>query len=118
MGTGVTSVLLNRLPYNGHWLYWLSVIIFAFNTTLFCIASIVSVIRYIAWPSVWSIMIRDPHHSLFLGALPIGFTTVINMVIYVCVPAWGQWTVTMAWVLWIIDSIGAIVVTFLVPYTT
>jgi tellurite resistance protein TehA-like permease len=118
MGTGVTSVLLNRLPYNSHWLYWFSVAVFALNTALFFIALMISVIRYIAWPNVWSIMIRDPHHSLFLGALPIGFTTVINMVVFVCVPAWGQWAVTMAWVLWIIDSIVAIIITFLVPYST
>ncbi|KAF2017573.1 C4-dicarboxylate transporter/malic acid transport protein [Aaosphaeria arxii CBS 175.79] len=118
MGTGVVATLLNRLPYNGSWLYYLSIVVFVLNAVLFCVALILSVIRYWMWPRIWTIMSRDRHHSLFLGALPIGFTTLINMLLYVCVPAWGTWVATLAWVLWIIDSIVALFVTFLVPYIT
>src|SRR5437763_1085061 len=35
MGTGIVSVLLYELPYNGRWLYWLSVITFCLNICLF-----------------------------------------------------------------------------------
>ncbi|PON20639.1 sulfite transporter Ssu1 [Trichoderma gamsii] len=28
MGTGIVSILLHNLPYNGTWLYWVSVIFF------------------------------------------------------------------------------------------
>ncbi|KGO69107.1 C4-dicarboxylate transporter/malic acid transport protein [Penicillium italicum] len=36
MGTGITSILLNTLPYNGRWLYWISIVIFCLNIFLFC----------------------------------------------------------------------------------
>jgi hypothetical protein len=59
----------------------------------------------------------DPQHSLFLGAVPIGFTTIINMFVYVYVPAWGDWAPIFAWVLWMVVSIVALTTTFLVRYT-
>jgi hypothetical protein len=35
-------------------------------------------------------MIRHPTQSLFLGTFPMGLATIINMVVFVCVPAWGD----------------------------
>ena len=37
MGTGIVSILLNGIPYNGSWSYWLSIIVFALNVLLFAI---------------------------------------------------------------------------------
>lgn len=116
MGTGVVASLLNQLPYNGTWLYWISVVVFALNTFLFAAALIISSVRYIMWPKVWSIMIRDPHHSLFLGAVPIGFATIINMFFYVCVPAWGRWALHFGWGLWILDALAAVGTALLIPF--
>lgn len=67
MGTGIVSVLLHNLPYNGRWLYWISVVIFAVNVFLFCIFTIISVLRYSIFKGLWSCMIRHPVQSLFLG---------------------------------------------------
>ncbi|KAE8367478.1 voltage-dependent anion channel [Aspergillus caelatus] len=117
MGTGITSVLLNRVPYNGAWLFWLSVIVYVLNVTLFAMAVMISVVRYAVWPRAWSIMLCDPQHSLFLAAIPISFATVIDMFIYVCIPYWGTWAPIFAWACWILDSILALVVTVLVPHT-
>lgn len=38
-------------------------------------------------------MIRHPAQSLFLGTFPMGLATIINMIVFVCVPAWGGWVV-------------------------
>lgn len=35
MGTGIVSTLLSVLPYNGRWLRWISIMIFALNVFLF-----------------------------------------------------------------------------------
>ena len=71
MGTGIVSILLYELPYNGKWLYWLSVITFCLNIFLFLLASFISLLRYIMWPEMWTIMMDHPNQSLFLAAVPM-----------------------------------------------
>ena len=95
MGTGIVSILLHNLPYNGIWLYWISVIIFALNVFLFSCFLLVSILRYTIYPEIWFAMIRHPAQSLFLGTFPMGLATIVNMTVFVCVPAWGPWTITL-----------------------
>lgn len=93
MGTGIVSILLHNLPYNGIWLYWISVVIFALNVFLFNVFLIISILRYTFYPQIWFVMICHPTQSLFLGTFPMGLATIINMVVFVCVPTWGTWAV-------------------------
>jgi tellurite resistance protein TehA-like permease len=88
MGTGIVSILLHNLPYNGRWLYWISIVIFCLNVALFITFLCISILRYILYPAIWKAMIRHPVQSLFLGTFPMGFATIVNMVVFVCVPAW------------------------------
>jgi tellurite resistance protein TehA-like permease len=67
MGTGIVSILLHNLPYNGRWLYWISVVVFALNIFLFLCFTIISVARYTLFPGVWSAMVNHPVQSMFLG---------------------------------------------------
>lgn len=60
---------------------------------------------------VWRVMVADRTNSLFLGCFPIGFATLIEAWIFLCVPYWGPWAVTFAWVCWMIDSIVSVAVT-------
>jgi tellurite resistance protein TehA-like permease len=41
----------------------------------------------------------------------MGFATIIEMFIFVCVPAWGDWAPYFAFAMWIIDAIFAVAVT-------
>jgi tellurite resistance protein TehA-like permease len=93
MGTGIVSILLHNLPYNGIWLYWISVVIFALNVLLFTLFLVISILRYTLYPRTWSVMIRHPAQSLFLGTVPMGLAIIVNMIVFVCVPAWGTWAV-------------------------
>ncbi|KAI7244394.1 putative C4-dicarboxylate transporter/malic acid transport protein [Hortaea werneckii] len=104
MGTGITSILLHNLPYNGVWLHDISYILFALNVLLFTIFSLISVLRYTLYPEIWHAMIQHPAQSLFIGTFPMGLATIVNMVAFVCVPAWGGATWKLAWALWWIDS--------------
>jgi tellurite resistance protein TehA-like permease len=112
MSTGVVSILLHELPYNGHWLRIISTIFFVLNVVLYVLFLAISCLRYAMWPEMFPAMIRHPQQSLFLGAFPVGLATIIDMVVLVCVPAWGQGMVTLAWVLWWIDGVIALVVCF------
>ncbi|KAF2435983.1 C4-dicarboxylate transporter/malic acid transport protein-like protein [Tothia fuscella] len=111
MGTGIVSILLNFIPFHSHWLYILSIIFFILNTILFTLAFLTSLARYTLYPEIWSVMIRDPANSLFLGTIPMGFATLIEMWIFVCVPIWGDWAKTVAWALWMVDTVAAVWVT-------
>lgn len=95
MGTGIVSILLHNLPYNGVWLYWISVIFFVLNLALFVLFTFISALRYFAYPGLFMTMIRHPAVPLLLGAFPIALCTIIEMIVLVCVPAWGNWAVTL-----------------------
>ncbi|KAJ9485081.1 hypothetical protein VN97_g8275 [Penicillium thymicola] len=116
MGTGITSILLNTLPYNGRWLYWISVVIFCLNIVLFVIFFSITILRYVLYPKIFYLMVTHPTQSLFLGTLPMGFATIINMICYVCVPVWGDWVVYFAWALWIADVVVSIMTCFGIPF--
>ncbi|KAK0120415.1 hypothetical protein ONS96_010631 [Cadophora gregata f. sp. sojae] len=106
MGTGIVSILLHNLPYNGRWLYWISVVIFCLNVALFTTFLCISIVGYTLYPAIWRAMIRHPAQSLFLGTFPMGFATIVNMVVFVCVPAWGYRAAQLAWALWWIDAMS------------
>ncbi|KAL2038915.1 hypothetical protein N7G274_008255 [Stereocaulon virgatum] len=116
MGTGIVSILLHNLPYNGIWLYWISIIIFALNVFLFSVFLLISILRYTIYPEIWFAMIRHPAQSLFLGTFPMGLATIVNMTVFVCVPAWGPWAITLAWTLWWIDVVIAVFTCFYLPF--
>lgn len=116
MGTGIVSILLHNLPYNGVWLYWLSVVFFVFNIILFITFSCISLLRYTMYPVIWEAMLRHPTQSLFLGCFPMGLATICNMVVFVCVPAWGPRAITLAWTIWWIDAVLSLAVCFYLPF--
>lgn len=116
MGTGIVSILLNTLPYNSDWLYWISIVIFALNVLLFAAGCIISLLRYTLYPEIFKAMILHPVQSMFLGTFPMGFATIINMFCFVCVPIWGDWARQFAWGMWIIDAIVSVVTALSLPF--
>ncbi|KAF7189677.1 Sulfite efflux pump SSU1 [Pseudocercospora fuligena] len=116
MGTGITSILLHNLPYNVEWLQYISYIIFALNVLLFVIFLSTSILRYVLYPKIWSAMIRHPAQSLFLGTLPMGLATIINMVVFVCVPKFGGDFWKLAWPLWWIDAAISLACCLYLPF--
>ncbi|KAF4978697.1 hypothetical protein FZEAL_4966 [Fusarium zealandicum] len=117
MGTGITSILLHNLPYNGRWLYWISVAVFCVNVALFVLFTCISILRYAMFRGVWTETLRTPAQAVFLGTFPMGLATIINMIVFVCVPAWGDRAATLAWALWWIDVVFAMACNFYIPHT-
>ncbi|OJJ50097.1 hypothetical protein ASPZODRAFT_128703 [Penicilliopsis zonata CBS 506.65] len=116
MGTGIVSLLLNSLPYNARWLYWISVVIFALNVLLFTVGVALSALRYILYPQIFRVMITHPVQSLFLGTIPMGLATIINMFCDVCVPSWGDGAAYFAWALWILDALLSVFTATVLPF--
>jgi len=115
MGTGIVSLLLHNLPYNGVWLYWLSIAIFTLNVLLFIAGSIITILRYTLYPEIFLAMIKHPVQSMFIGTFPMGLATIVNMICLVCVP-WGQWVGYFAWGLWIFDAAVSVTVAMSLPF--
>lgn len=67
MGTGITSILLHNLPYNGQWLFYVSVVIFCLNIVIFVLFSCISIARYTVFRGSWSSTLRHPAQAVFLG---------------------------------------------------
>lgn len=108
MGTGIVSILLHNLPYNATWLQYISYVFFGLNVLLFTVFMGISIARYTLYPEIWGAMVSHPAQSLFLGCMPMGFATIINMMVFCCRP-WGDWVIYLAWAFWWVDvwlSIG------------
>ncbi|EHK18278.1 uncharacterized protein TRIVIDRAFT_158830 [Trichoderma virens Gv29-8] len=116
MGTGIVSILLHNLPYNGAWLHYISIIFFVLNLALFVLFTFISALRYLIYPGLFMTMIRHPAVPLLLGAFPIALSTIVEMIVLVCVPAWGSWAITLAWTLWWIDAAISIIITYAIPF--
>ena len=111
MGTGIVANLLATIPFKTDFLYYASIVFFILNTILFAMALVISVLRYSLYPEIWSVMIRDPTNSLFLATCPMGFATLIEMWVFICVPIWGDWAKTFVWAMWIVDVVAAALAT-------
>ncbi|UZP44758.1 hypothetical protein NXS19_012570 [Fusarium pseudograminearum] len=116
MGTGITSILLHNLPYQGRWLFYISVIIFCLNIAIFTLFSCISIVRYTYFRGIWSSTLRHPGQAVFLGTIPVGLATIINMIVFVCVPTWGDKVAHLAWALWWIDIVMAISCNLYIPH--
>ena len=49
-------------------------------------------------------MLRHPSQAFFLGTFSMGFATIVNMVAFVGIPAFGHNFVILSWVLWWLDA--------------
>ena len=116
MSTGVTSILLHQLPYNGSWLRIISTVFFVLNLFLFLLFTFITCLRYTLYPRIFPAVLRHPHQSLFLATFPVGLATLINMIVLVCAPVWGHGWAIFAWVLWWIDSVMALIACFHLMY--
>jgi tellurite resistance protein TehA-like permease len=116
MGTGAVSTLLYEIPYTAHWLHILSTIAFVLNIVLWLSFLAISCLRYALYPELLGVLLRSPTQRLFLGTIPTGLGTIINMIVLICVPAWGQGMAILAWVLWWINSVVAVFLCFYLTF--
>ncbi|KAI0661331.1 voltage-dependent anion channel-domain-containing protein [Cubamyces menziesii] len=83
MGTGSISILFNNSPYarDSPVVEALVYIFFFLNLVLFVIFNALTIARYIMFPDIWSMMIHHPIQSLFVGAYPMGLSTLLNIAV-------------------------------------
>ncbi|KAE8315788.1 voltage-dependent anion channel-domain-containing protein [Aspergillus transmontanensis] len=94
----------------------ISVVVFAFNVLLLAIGYLITALRYSLYPEIFTVMITHPVQSMFLGAIPMSFATIVNMFCFVCVPAWGEWAKNFAWGMWIFDAVLSVITALSLPF--
>ncbi|GMK54788.1 hypothetical protein CspeluHIS016_0113740 [Cutaneotrichosporon spelunceum] len=107
MGTGITSILLFNFPYGARGLEYAGTAVFVLNVVLFVLLSIATIARYILFP-VWVTVANHKVAGMFWGCMPMGLATIVNMVCFVCVPAWGVGWAYTAYALWWADVLFSI----------
>ncbi|EPE09986.1 c4-dicarboxylate transporter malic acid transport [Ophiostoma piceae UAMH 11346] len=115
MGTGVVSILLHNLPYNAEWVRYISIVVFCLNILLFIAFSAITLTRYIAYPEIWGVMIKHPSQSLFLGCIPMGFATIVKMMVFECA-RWGRGAIYLTWAFWWADVLVACACSLIIPF--
>ncbi len=85
----------------------MTLVFFFLNLCLFLTFTVISAIRYILWPDIWSIMIRNPVQSLFISTFPMGATTILNIAVSLINSQYGfggKPFLYVLWALWWLDS--------------
>ena len=120
MGTGIVAVLLHTLsdlyPDRHGSLSNLSIVFFVMNVAIFFTIFTISLLRYTLYPATWTLMLRHPVQSLFLGTVPMGFATIINMFVAICVPVWGGSVPYVAWGMWWLDVVISVACCLWLPF--
>ncbi|TFK54332.1 hypothetical protein OE88DRAFT_1733002 [Heliocybe sulcata] len=121
MGTGVLSGLANSFPFGtgSTVLKFFFMLFFWINFLLFIIISGCTIARYVMFPEVWSIMLRHPAQSMFMGAFPMGAATLINAALILNQEwHWGGKSFLWAiWAFWWMDLLVSYAVAFGMVFT-
>lgn len=117
MGTGSISILFHNYPYadTSSIINVFSYIFFFLNLALFVVFNVLTVARYAIFPDIWSIMIRHPVQSLYIGCYPMGAATLINIgvgLIYEQYGFGGRAFVYFLWACWWLDVVASFICAF------
>lgn len=112
MGTGIVAIDLHNSPYHFPYMIPLTKFLWELNILFFGVISILFIARWIFFFDGAKKILHHPVQSMFIGAIPMGFATIVNgFVIFK-----GNQAATLEYYLWWIDAIMAIISGFLVPF--
>ena len=116
MGTGVVALIISEFPF-AHDLFWtLGTGLWQFNTLLFCVFSLLYILRWLIYPHEARQIFSHSSMALFLGAIPMGLATVINGFLKYGIALYGDVAVQIAQSLWYLDAILAVLIGIIVPF--
>lgn len=115
MGTGIISILLQGFPFQFKGLQTISLVIYLINVVVYCVLTIITILRYIMFPGIFMLMIKHPAQSMFVGTIPMGLTTITNYTTIVLIDKFS-WAADLAFILWCIEFALTVFSCFLVPY--
>jgi len=112
MGTGIVAIDLHNSPYHFPYMIPITKFLWELNIVFFVVISLLFIARWIFFFEGAKKMLHHPVQSMFIGAIPMGFATIVNGFILF----YGNTYVHLAYYLWWIDALLAIISGFLVPF--
>ena len=116
MGTGITALGAYLLPGGPSWLKEAGTGLWLFNVVLVSVLSILMVARLILDRGAVRAILRDPVQSMFIGAIPMAITTVVNGFVLMGPQVFGPAAIAVAYPLWIGNVVIAVLSGIMVPY--
>jgi len=115
MGTGILAVSLgqfSQMPI----LFTIGAALWCLNILLFCAFACTYTARWILYPEEAGRVFGHPILSMFFGCIPMGLATIVNGFLLFGAPMLGEMSVEIAFVLWWIDAVLAIVIGLAIPF--
>ncbi|HUX17846.1 MAG TPA: TDT family transporter [Acidithiobacillus sp.] len=114
MGTGIMALMLAEFPY-GHWEQkLLGQGLWSINVFFFVIFALLFLGRAFFYPDSFRRLLHHPIQSLFIGAIPMGFATIVNGMIIIWPVSASSVAITE--VMWWVDVALAVISVLLVPF--
>ncbi|KAJ7454757.1 voltage-dependent anion channel [Mycena latifolia] len=108
MGTGAVSALASRFHFaqGSEAIQVVTLLFFFLNLCFFVLICGATFARYHIFPELWPAMLRHPTQSLFIGAVPMGAATLINiaLVTHQNYSFAGPGFLYALWAFWWLDS--------------
>lgn len=109
-GTGIIAVILHQLRYQFHGLAIISQCFWVLTIVLLCLMLLLYALRIILYPShVRNLLQTDIMETACLASISIAFTTIIQMIALNLVSTWNTGWGLVAYVLWWINLVMAVV---------
>ena len=115
MGTGILSLTLAQFAHFVPLVRSVGEALWVVNAALFALFVALTIVRIVRWPDVVMTTLSHPVQSMFLGAIPMGFATMVNGIIVYGVPIAGEHALQVAYWAWIVDAALAVASGFIVP---
>ena len=116
MGTGVTGLCLDSLPWHVAWMHELGTVIWLLNLFLFGVFFVLWLSGIIFFPKLQLDLLKHSTLPFFLGCLPMGMTTLVNGFILFGLPIFGEHALVLAQWSWYVNAFLAVLVVLVVPY--
>lgn len=105
MGVGISASILFSFPYHHEGLRIAGMAIWGVDIILFILCTFMFLLRFFIYPEQFGRMMKHAGQSMFLGCIPMGLTTIINMISLVSAQynLKGGWQA--AYALWWVDNV-------------
>jgi C4-dicarboxylate transporter/malic acid transport protein len=117
MGTGILALMLNQFPLAIPGVPDIARALWLVNIALFALLVAASVAQFIFFREESKNTLTHPVQSMFYGAVPMGFATIVNGFVVFGPSLIGIHAYDIATVLWWMDAVLAVVSGWLIPFT-
>ena len=116
MGTGITAVVAYTQPWAPMWLQYAATALWLANIGLVALFCVLFIGRLATDGRAMREILHDPVQSMFLGAIPMAITTIVNGFVDMGQPLFGHAAIAIAEPLWLFNVALAVASAIVVPY--